>query len=190
MRNIVLIRHGKTEANIKRIYCGYSDLKLTLDGIEELKAKKHLYDFIDDTYDFYTSGLNRTNETMNVLFSGKEYKMIPEFKEMNFGDFELKSYEELKDTSAYQEWVKDYQNKKTPNGESFVEFSKRVIEAFQNLIETNKNNIVIITHGGVIYNILMYLFNEDKNIYELQPDNGEGVIIFDTSNKYRYELIK
>ena len=37
---IILIRHGKTIANEKRLYCGKTDLSLSNSGVVELKKLK------------------------------------------------------------------------------------------------------------------------------------------------------
>ena len=61
---IYLIRHGKTEANEKWLYCGSTDLPLSEKGREELR-RIH-YDIRNVR--FLTSGMKRTNETLRILF--------------------------------------------------------------------------------------------------------------------------
>ncbi len=91
---------------------------------------------------------------------------------MNFGDFELKSYEELKNDKDYQFFISDIYNNKCKNGESFIDYRTRVVSAFNTILDNSNKNIVIVTHGGTIFYILNNLFKEDKNIYDLQIDNG------------------
>ena len=62
---IYLIRHGKTEANEKWLYCGSTDLPLSERGREELRGIS--YDI--KNVRFLTSGMKRTNETLKILFS-------------------------------------------------------------------------------------------------------------------------
>ena len=38
---VYLIRHGKTEANEKRLYCGSADLSLSEQGREELQKMRY-----------------------------------------------------------------------------------------------------------------------------------------------------
>ena len=38
--NLYLLRHGKTLANEKKLYCGFTDLLLSEKGIEELALLK------------------------------------------------------------------------------------------------------------------------------------------------------
>ena len=98
---IYLIRHGKTEANEKHRYCGSTDLALSDAGRAELE-KLH-YDI--KNVRFLTSGMKRTNETLRILFGDVPYKVDPRFREVDFGIFEMHSYEELKDNPAYQTWI-------------------------------------------------------------------------------------
>ena len=43
MSAVYLIRHGRTEANEKHLYCGSSDLPLSVSGAEELKKLTAIY---------------------------------------------------------------------------------------------------------------------------------------------------
>ena len=189
MKRVILIRHGKTLANEKRLYCGFSDIPLSEYGKKEIQSLKYLYEDINKNVVFINSGLSRTIQTLEILFNtnGISYEGL---KEMNFGDFELHSYEELKDRLDYQKWIEDTFNNKIPNGESFIEMRKRVIDTYNEIIDKYKeyDDIVISCHGGTIYHIIDSLFNENKYIYELQPKNGHAYIIDYTNNQLKYEL--
>ena len=168
---IYLIRHGKTEANEKHLYCGSTNLPLSDTGKEELRSVH--YDI--KSVRFLTSGMKRTNETLRILFGDVPYEADPRFREVDFGIFEMHSYEELKDTPEYQTWLTgDNDANIPPQGESGVQMKARVLNAFS---ET-KENTCIITHGGCIAAIMEHLFpGEGKNRYEWQPKNGCGYII-------------
>ena len=163
---IYLIRHGKTEANEKHLYCGSTDLSLSNVGRAELE---HLQYDIKNVR-FITSGMKRTNETLQILFGDVPYEVDPRFREVNFGIFEMHSYEELKNTPDYQTWLAgDNDANVPPNGESGVQMRERVLQAFSEIQE----HTCIITHGGVIASIMEYLFpNEGKNRYQWQPKPG------------------
>ena len=68
---IYLIRHGKTEANERRLYCGSTDLPLSESGREELRRIR--YDI--SGVRFLTSGMARANETMELLFRSEERRV-------------------------------------------------------------------------------------------------------------------
>lgn len=176
---ICLIRHGKTEANERHLYCGSTDLPLSDTGKAELRQL--CYDI--KNVRFITSGMKRTNETLQILFGDVPYEVDPRFGELDFGIFEMHSYEELKDTPAYQAWLTgDNDANISPNGESGVQMRERVLAAFSEIRE----DTCIITHGGVIAAIMEHLFpTEKKNRYEWQPQNGCGYVIRNDS----YEVI-
>ena len=165
---IYLIRHGKTAANEMRLYCGSTDLPLSETGKKELQALH--YDF--KNLRFLTSGMKRTNETLQMLFGDVPFAIEPRFREMDFGIFEMNSYDHLKNTAEYQAWlVGDNEVNIPPQGESGLQMKMRVLEAFSEIRE----DTCIITHGGVIAAIMSHLFpHEEKHLYQWQPENGCG----------------
>ena len=168
---IYLIRHGKTEANEKHLYCGSTDLPLSVAGREELQGVHYEIKNVR----FLTSGMKRTNETLRILFGDVSYEVEPRFREVDFGIFEMQSFEQLKDTPEYQVWLTgDNDANIPPQGESGVQMKERVLNAFSEI----KEDTCIITHGGVIAAFMEYLFpEENKNRYQWQPKNGCGYVI-------------
>ena len=169
--NIYLIRHGRTEANEKHLYCGSTDLPLSQTGMEELCKLK--YDI--KNVRFLTSGMKRTNETLHILLGEVPFESESRFREVDFGIFEMHSYDELKDTPEYQTWLTgDNEANVPPKGESGMQMKARVLEAFSEI----KEDTCLITHGGVIAAIMEHLFpNEGKNRYQWQPRPGHGYAI-------------
>ena len=165
---IYLIRHGKTAANERHLYCGSTDLPLSPAGRAELEEMR--YDI--SGVRFLTSGMQRANETLNVLFGDVPFEIDPRFREVDFGIFEMKSYDELKDTPEYQAWLAgDNDSNIPPQGESGAQMRRRVLEAFSEIQE----DTCLITHGGVIAAIMEALFPEaHKTRYQWQPKNGCG----------------
>ena len=170
---IYLIRHGKTEANEKHLYCGSTDLPLSERGRAELD---HIHYDIKNVR-FITSGMKRTNETLRILFGDVLYEIDPRFREVDFGIFEMHSYDQVKNTLEYQAWLTgDNEANIPPQGESGVQMKARVLQAFSEI----KEDTCIITHGGVIAAIMAALYpNECKNRYEWQPSPGSGFVISD-----------
>ena len=168
---IYLIRHGKTKANEKHLYCGSTDLSLSDGGKEELRSAHYAIKNVR----FLISGMKRANETLRILFGDVPYEVDPRFREVDFGIFEMHSYEELKDTPEYQAWLTgDNDANIPPQGESGEQMNARVLNAFSQ----TKEDTCIITHGGCIAAIMEHLFpGEGKNRYEWQPKNGCGYII-------------
>lgn len=172
---IYLIRHGRTEANEKWLYCGSTDLPLSENGIKLIKNCTKKYPVAQD---YYTSGMIRANQTFELIYGKTPFETVFELKEMDFGDFEMRSYEELKNDPPYLEWITgDNLANVCPNGESGAQMTERVLKAFRVIAEKGRD-AVIVTHGGVIAAIMEHLFpNEEKNRYEWQPGSAEGYAI-------------
>ena len=180
---IYLIRHGKTSANEKHLYCGSTDLPLSDAGKEELRSVH--YDI--KNVRFITSGMKRTNETLRTLFGDVPYEVEPRFREVDFGIFEMHSYEELKDTPEYQNWLTgDNDANIPPQGESGLQMKDRVLAALSEI----KEDTCIITHGGVIAAIMSHLFPEEgKNRYQWQSPNGGGYLLTRENGTWIYEAV-
>ena len=74
---ILLIRHGKTVANEKHLYCGSTDLPLSEQGRRELAGKKLS---APENCRYYSSGMRRADETLELLFPVVEYEREPGFR--------------------------------------------------------------------------------------------------------------
>ena len=141
-----LLRHGATAYNDERRYQGWGDIPLSARGLEELRRA----DFDPDAV--YVSPLRRAKQTTAVLFPEAELVDVPDFREMDFGAFEGRNYQELSDDPAYRLWVEGGCVAQTPGGESRAAFSDRVCGAFAPLVEAaldaEKTQLVILAHGG------------------------------------------
>ena len=181
MNRLYLIRHGKTEANLKHLYCGSTDLPLSGQGIAELKQ---LHYAVPEGAAYLTSGMRRTEETLHILFGQVSHEVDPRFREVDFGAFEMKSYEMLKDTPAYQAWLTgDNERNVPPAGESGQQMQQRVRQGLQDLL-ARKGNMVLVTHGGVIAFLMEALFpQEQRNRYQWQPEPGHGYAV--STERYR-----
>ena len=144
--NIWLLRHGATVYNDERRYQGRLDAPLSPQGLAALRRA----DF--DPGVVYVSPMLRARQTAAVLFPEAELVEIPDLREMDFGAFEGRNYQELADDPAYRAWVEGGCIDKTPGGESRAVFSNRICAAFSTLVDAaldvEKSQLVILTHGG------------------------------------------
>ena len=175
---IYLIRHGKTQANLLHLYCGSTDLPLSEQGLQELRDLHYAI----SPARWYTSGMKRTDETLACLFGSVPYEPVPELREVDFGAFEMKSYEQLREDPAYQAWISgDNERNVPPGGESGQQMTRRVLNAFHRLRQAGED-FAVITHGGVIAAIMQSLFPEEgRNRYQWQPLPGHGYRICEDS---------
>lgn len=180
MNRVILnvIRHGKTKCNEQRLYCGKSDVSLSENGVKELIEVKQKVEYPKCNLNF-TSGAKRANETFELLYDGVSYEKRFGFFEFDFGDFEMKSYDMLKENKDYIDWITDEtKTVKCPNGESKIEFYIRITKALKELVEeiinNNEKEAVLICHGGVIGTILELFYKRSKDFYSMQPSCGRG----------------
>jgi alpha-ribazole phosphatase len=178
---IHLIRHGKTIANEKNLYCGQTDLPLSESGTAELTALKEqgLYPKHADLY--FTSGLLRTEQTLDLLHNDVHRDALPQLAEFHFGEFEMKSYEELKEQIDYQTWITDETGLVAcPGGECKQKFTSRVLEGLKMITQSARKgkDLVVVCHGGTITCIMEHLYPNSRNFYEWQPNPGRGYTLF------------
>ena len=175
MGKLYLIRHGRTEANEKWLYCGSTDLPLSASGAKMLE---NVHYEVPKECIFMTSGMLRTEQTLKILFGNVPHTVDGRFREVDFGIFEMHSYEQLKSDPVYQEWITgDNEKNVPPNGESGEQMLERVLEGLKDL-QKESQNVVLVTHGGVIAAMMEQLFpGEDKNRYTWQPKPGCGYVV-------------
>lgn len=176
MKRAILLRHGVTEANRNHRYCGSTDLPLDEETLAAFLRTGQVYP--DPTgYRILTSGMVRTEQTLQAVYGPVAHEAEPAFREIDFGAFENKSYEELKDDPAYRAWLTgDNEKNVCPGGESGEQMARRVLAAWDAL----ESDTLLVSHGGVIACIMAHLFPEEqKSRYDWQPKPFEG---------YRLEL--
>jgi len=172
---IHLIRHGKTTANERRLYCGATDLPLSEDGADEIRLLKSRGIYPAAAL-FFTSGLIRTEQTLDIIFGDVPRDAVPGIAEYKFGSFEMQSYEDLKERPDYQAWITDETGGvQCPGGESKNRFSKRAIDGFNAILNRAGGCTAFVScHGGTIACVMEYLYPNTQNFYEWQPKPGRG----------------
>lgn len=173
---IRLIRHELTQANIERRYIGWTDQSI----IQKVSA-----DIAFTPSAIYGSDLKRCEETAACYFRGVPFVANAQLRETNFGDFEMKTYDELKNDLLYRAWIDDPLSVAPPNGESLKAFNARILMSFQEVIK-GKEEATFIVHGGVIKAILANYLNKafhdvhaaHRTIYTFVLDGGETCISY------------
>jgi len=179
---IHLIRHGKTMANEQKLYCGSTDLPLSEAGGQEISefCKQDIYPLLPDDCLYFTSGLQRTELTLDLIYGSVPRVALVQMAEINFGQFEMKSYEMLKARDDYQAWIMDEKGTVAcPGGESKQIFMSRVLEGYKQLeVKARMGaDILLVCHGGVIASLMEHLFPGTRNFYGWQPAPGRGYTV-------------
>lgn len=181
---LTLIRHGLTEGNLRRLYYGGADIPLAPEGEAELRRLRECVDYPRGE-DYYTSGMLRTEQTFALLYGETPHEKVPGLREMDFGAWEMRPYEELKEESAFQAWCTgDVERNRAPGGESFQIVYDRVGEAIAPILARGRDAVCVI-HGGVIVMLLRRWFPANlADTYARTPEPGHGYqVVFDDIGK-------
>ncbi|MGN0446932.1 MAG: histidine phosphatase family protein [Acutalibacteraceae bacterium] len=175
---IHLIRHGLTEDNIKGVYSGRNTTPLSDEGRAQLVEMKEKYIYPEAEF-IFTSPLERCKQTAEILYPEKKAVEVAGLTEYNFGAFEGYTAEELsKKFDMFGAWLVGKKDSKPPFGESNEEFTKRVCESFikicDGIIKAGTDNVVIITHGGVIGTVLSHFALPEAPVTDWLTPSGCG----------------
>ncbi|MCM1431962.1 MAG: histidine phosphatase family protein [Muribaculaceae bacterium] len=180
---LVLIRHGETRANKERRYLGKTDEPLSEEGIEKLEAYKRQKRY-PDVEDLFSSPMKRCVDSAKIIYPMLCPVRIPAWKEMDFGQFEYRNYEELKTNMFYQEYIDSGGALPFPGGESREAFIRRCKNGFfcmcGELRETAGRRhsrppaVGMVVHGGTIMALLSAYAG--GAYFDYQASNGGGYI--------------
>lgn len=185
---IILVRHGKTQANIDWKY-STDDTVLAKDGLYILdKTKKLLEDY--DIDEVYTSALIRSQETAKHL-GYTNFIIDKRINEMNFGDFRGQSIDEvrLKQKSFFENEKNNYFDTKYPNGESRNEVIRRTSEFLDEISQKDDKTILCISHGIAIRSTLFWVLKDLSNWNSFWIDNGSLTVFNVKDNKKLIESV-
>ena len=159
-----LIRHGKDDDTVRG---GWSGQPL----IEEGKAQAYeLASFIQRSdlgiQYIYSSDLLRAIQTAQSVADKLHLPIIqmPEFREVNNGDLAGMGNELASKMYPGLYWNTLGWEQRYPGGESPKEFYERIRtawDAFQKMVLEQNENVLLVTHGGVI-NVILSIVNGEK----------------------------
>lgn len=105
------------------------------------------------------------------------YQEDDRLKEMNFGDWELKPWDEIP-PEELNPWMEDFVNIPVSNGESFTELHSRVGGFLTEQISDLKHPVIIVAHAGIIRSILCHQTSLPlKEAFQNKVDFGEVIRI-------------
>lgn len=154
---LYLIRHGLTQGNLDGKYIGQTDLSLCPSGAQTIRdlVSQEVYPEVGKVY---SSPLARCLETAEIIYPEQKLMIIDEIEEMNFGEFENKTRQQLQDLPEYAQWLRGGADACPPQGEKFGDFTLRCIEGldviFSDMMRNDIQRAACITHAGVITNLL------------------------------------
>ncbi len=185
MGQLILIRHGETDKNLRKILHAVNDAQtLNATGRQQIgKTAKRLKEL--SPVKIYTSKEKRAVESAQILAHklGIPMEEMDGIQERNCGIFTGKSWDEAKkvlDSMALEERY-DYV---PANGESWRIFETRLKNAVRKIIKENKDKtVVVVTHGGAIKALIPLLLKVSKEESFRHVPGNASLTIFDFNDK-------
>lgn len=184
MKNVrlYLIRHGITAGNLQRRYIGgQTDEPLCEEGKAQLVK---LYDSFEypNVGAVLSSPMKRCIQTADILYPSHTNKIIiDQLRECNFGEFENKGIDQLKDNNNFKRWLSPAKHYTPEGGESAPAFHARCADTFlklmEYLIKSGITEAACITHGGVIMSMLSQCALPRKLPEQWMADSGCGYVV-------------
>jgi broad specificity phosphatase PhoE len=156
---VYLVRHGKTEWNRDKKFQGHKNSPLLEEGKEQARLLgERLRDKKIGV--LYCSPLLRTRETAELLNLPGEFIPDNAFKEIHLGILEGREFDSLDpDLKPVVEsfWNSPHQfDKSLTGGEDFMDIQKRSVQRLKELVESSRDDLLIVSHGALLKSILNY----------------------------------
>ena len=157
-----MLRHGECQGG--EIYRGITDVLLSERGWQQMESSLHIDVAHAETpwQRIVSSPLQRCRlfaeskgQALNIPVQVHE-----DFREMNFGDWEGRSIEEVhrEDAEAVTNFYRDPAAVAPPNGESMQMVQGRLLSAWQQILNEHRGeHLLLIQHGGTIRILLAEL---------------------------------
>jgi broad specificity phosphatase PhoE len=149
---LILVRHAEPVDDAHGLCYGSLDFGISPAGHEHARRIATALEGIDYGA-VYASPRRRARETAEplALVQGLDVVIDDDVREIDFGDFEGRRYEEIEaaEPVLYREWMESPTTVRFPGGESYTDVSVRAVGAFER-IRAAHSCAVVVTHGGVI----------------------------------------
>ena len=185
---LLIIRHGESQADLLNVHEGRADFELTDRGHQQAQAKSKWVKENNNISKIYSSPLKRAYQTAQHLSDETGISLYIEdlLAELNKGINAGLSREEAAEKSTYQPHLALHET--VYEQESQLQFRYRAEHVLSKILSENKEGtIVVITHGGMIYqlyraflglpiNTEVFVSTGDTGIHEWIIADGKKII--------------
>ncbi len=155
MKTLYFVRHGQTDWNKVFRWQGASDNPLNQLGLEQADAvAAYFVEQAVPAQAVISSPLKRARTTAGAITDALGLKLLvePEFRELNLGDYEGKTTDELKAEygEQFEYWLSRYHVDATPGGESLAQGQVRVSVPLKLYMQQFNAPIIIVAHQAIL----------------------------------------
>lgn len=175
---LFLIRHGQTAWNLEKRYCGFMDIGLNEQGVNQAKCLS-IKLAGEEIHKVYSSDRKRAIQTAEIALNARSLEKSPDLREAHFGVFEGLAYKEImeKYPEIYMKWLENPFSVVIPEGEDLRDFKTRVINVFTDIACLNQDKTVaVFSHGGVISVFINYIL-KTTDFWDKIPDSTSLTVV-------------
>ena len=149
------LRHGQTDWNLQHKLMGNQDVELNEAGREQAINAAYAFNGVEISK-IFSSSLKRAIETGKIIAQVHDIELetLVGLKERSFGSFEGKENNNVSFLSDANIAI---------DGEKYLDFEKRVIEAIRKILLSPYKYPVIVAHSGV-FKILAHLLARKQDV--------------------------
>ena len=175
---LILLRHAETQANVAQVWQGSMDAPFSSRGQAQVDATARYFPELAQKFPvnyIYVSPTGRAQRTAAPLSTalGQAAIVHNPLREFDLGDWEGRSFEDLRENEdLWARWERE-PTFAPPNGESPVNFQRRAVQALTALLDAHPGETVLaVTHGGIIaYSLSAFLGDGHPDWDRWEPPN-------------------
>jgi len=193
-KKIIIVRHGQTDHNVKKLIQGHLDVKLNENGKEQAGqiAQELSLEKIDA---IFSSDLKRAYDT--AVEVAKKHKLTiiqtPSLRERGFGKLQGVPFLNISDYFPDQDHITAFSlseddsfNDKNKYGvETDEQMMERINELDKLLSKYSDKTVLLVTHGGLVRMLMRhYLGYSAKQVSEIHIPNAKPIVLKKVEGKY------
>jgi 2,3-bisphosphoglycerate-dependent phosphoglycerate mutase len=187
-RELVLVRHGQSDWNLKNLFTGWKNVDLSGKGIDEAKAAGRALKQTGHEFNVaFTSDLKRAQHTLELMLDELGQENLQTIKNQALNERDYGELTGLNKDEARQRWGKDQVHiwrrsfdVAPPGGESLKDTADRVLPYFREEIlprVLNGERVLVSAHGNSLRALIMALERlSGKEIVERELETGVPII--------------
>jgi len=185
MTQIILVRHGETEWNVREVFRGRIDIGLNETGVKQAELlAEYLSGLRIDA--IYSSALKRALTTAEKIagYHGLKVVVNPGLMDLDFGEWQGLPCQEVQDSykELYAQWLSHPERVRMPAGESLDEVRTRAMGMVDKVIAKYEGSIVLVSHRVVNKVLICALLGLDNSHFWNIEQGTCGMTIFTYKN--------
>ena len=182
MKTIIMVRHGQSETNVRKVFTGQLNAPLTENGRQQAKRMaRYLDQYRVDK--IYASSLDRAVETACAIAERQNCALEKrdELRELNAGLWQGLTFAEIaeKYPQTYGAWRSDIGNAKPDGGETCSQLYDRVTAFLEKVLEDPEDTVCLVCHAIPIRMMESYIHALDAQEISWVPNASVTVYTYD-----------